>query len=110
MEKLKNKIDFEDYLKQIHVMKFQSVLDDDLPDHFDNWLIEIDCHHWMLYAERYAAFQRQLEREGIYAELSVMKSVYETMDTGSALVALMNKHVEEDSNATAKVLDKIRGV
>lgn len=35
------------------------------------------------------------ERQRIYAELSVMKGVYETMDTGSALVALMNKDVDD---------------
>jgi len=37
------KIDFEDYLQDKFIRDNPHVLDDDIPDAFDNWLSDMDC-------------------------------------------------------------------
>ncbi len=45
---------FEDYLRnEIHPILHPQLLDDDMPDHFDNWLGDLDGQDYMEYAELY---------------------------------------------------------
>lgn len=44
---------FEDYLKDVHGGLFPTLLDDDMPDHFDNWLGSLDGEEYMKYAQAY---------------------------------------------------------
>ncbi len=44
---------FEEYLQEVHGNKFPTVLDDDLPDHFDDWLGTLDVQEVMDYADLY---------------------------------------------------------
>lgn len=43
---------FEEYLKDVYPA--EGVLDDDLPDGFDNWLGELDAEEWLSHAEDWA--------------------------------------------------------
>ena len=45
---------FEDYLREVHCRENSRILDDDLPDHFDNWLVELGAEDFDLYANEYA--------------------------------------------------------
>lgn len=42
---------FEDYMGDIHMELFPSLLDDDISDHFDNWLGELDGEDYMRFGE-----------------------------------------------------------
>jgi hypothetical protein len=44
---------FEEYLGNIHAEKFPTILDDDMPDHFDDWLSRLDVSELMVYGQRY---------------------------------------------------------
>ena len=44
---------FENYLKKIHTLACPSVLDDDLPDHFDNWISQLDGEELLRYGQLY---------------------------------------------------------
>lgn len=44
---------FENYLKKIHILAFPSVLDDDMPDHFDNWISQLDGEELLRYGQLY---------------------------------------------------------
>lgn len=44
---------FENYLRKIHSLAFTSVLDDDLPDHFDNWFFQLDGEELLRYGQLY---------------------------------------------------------
>ena len=46
-----NKETFEDFLARMHMIDEPTVLDDDLPDAFSNWLQQIDMDMIILYAE-----------------------------------------------------------
>lgn len=49
---------FEEYLQnEIHPQLFPQILDDDLPDHFDNWLGDIDGEDWLEWGELYGKSQ-----------------------------------------------------
>lgn len=45
---------FEDYLKYVHYKANPSVLDDDLPDHFDEWISQQEPEDHMRHAENFA--------------------------------------------------------
>jgi len=47
------KIDFEDYLREQHMLDYTGT-DDDAPDHFDNWICDFDCDDWIAYGNLYA--------------------------------------------------------
>ena len=57
---------FEEFLQEIHYQLFPTVLDDDLPDHFDAWLSDMDvvekCMEW---AELYGRQQYIAGQEDI---------------------------------------------
>lgn len=45
-----NEYPFENFLKSIHADKYpDSVLDDDMPDHFDQWLENLEIEQWIHY-------------------------------------------------------------
>lgn len=47
--------DFEDYLQEVfHKTDGCCVLDDDLPDAFNDWLCNLDIEEWLEYGEKYA--------------------------------------------------------
>jgi hypothetical protein len=47
---------FEDFLKQKHYEEHPMLIDDDLPDAFDNWLGEIDGEDYMKYGQEYGEY------------------------------------------------------
>jgi hypothetical protein len=46
--------DFEDFLQDKFIRQNPTVLDDDIPDAFDEWLQEIEVDLWLEYGEEYA--------------------------------------------------------
>lgn len=46
-------LSFEDFLQEKHAELFPTVLDDDGPDHFDDWLGSLDGEDYIKYAEEY---------------------------------------------------------
>lgn len=54
---------FEDFLKETHMELNPQVLDDDLPDSYDNWLGGIDVYNWLLLGERFGREQFRLGAE-----------------------------------------------
>lgn len=48
---------FEKFMEDIHYKVFPEVLDDDIPDHFDNWLGTIEVEDMMKWAEIYGKEQ-----------------------------------------------------
>jgi len=56
MEKYRN---FEDYLQEKHIKENPTILDDDLPDAFDDWVAEIDVDAIIEHADAYAKIVRE---------------------------------------------------
>ena len=48
---------FEDFLQERHANIFPTLLDDDMPDHFDDWIGEQDGANMMDFAELYGKEQ-----------------------------------------------------
>lgn len=49
---------FEGFLaEEVHYKLFPTLLDDDIPDHFDNWLGTLDVENLMGWAELYGRSQ-----------------------------------------------------
>jgi len=44
---------FDEYLRAMHFQENQHLLDDDLPDAFDDWLSNIDANDIIDYAEEW---------------------------------------------------------
>ena len=44
---------FEDFLMEKHAEQAEGVLDDDMPDDFENWLIDLEIDDVMKYADEY---------------------------------------------------------
>lgn len=44
---------FEDYLKEQHMNEFPEILDDDLPDHYDDWVGSLDAEDFIRFADLY---------------------------------------------------------
>ena len=49
--------DFDDYLQEIHMKENPTILDDDLPDAFSDWLCDLDPQSIIDYAEKYASIK-----------------------------------------------------
>ena len=45
---------FEDFLKDVHASLYSMLLDDDMPDHFDNWLGQLDGEDYIRWANLFA--------------------------------------------------------
>ena len=59
---------FESFLQYKHMEEYPMVLDDDLPESFDNWLAEQDTTTITAYAGIYAHQQGQLLAEAYIKE------------------------------------------
>jgi hypothetical protein len=46
--------DFEDFMQTMHMEDNPMLLDDDLPDHFGEWLGGLDGEEWLEYGQKYA--------------------------------------------------------
>ena len=46
-------IDFEDYLQDQHLREEPMILDDDIPDAFNDWLCSQDSHDLIAHANKY---------------------------------------------------------
>lgn len=46
--------DFEDFLQEKFIESNPTVLDDDIPDAFSNWLTELDSDDFIIYGNQYA--------------------------------------------------------
>ena len=58
---------FEDFLRDWHAEIYPELLDDDMSDHFDNWLGELDGEDYIKYAELYGKEMRLKGMEEIEA-------------------------------------------
>ena len=45
---------FEIYLQEMHMDEFPMLLDDDLPDHYSDWVSQLDRSDLIAYGVRYA--------------------------------------------------------
>lgn len=52
-------------MQEIHADLFPSLLDDDMPDHFDNWLGELEGEDYMRFGEVVVMKERIERIEGI---------------------------------------------
>ena len=50
---------FSEFLEDKHIELHPAVLDDDLPDSFDNWVTELQADDWMQYGEEALTSQRK---------------------------------------------------
>lgn len=60
---------FEDFLGRMHGEEEPMVLDDDLPDHFDHWLSNLDLEMVILYAEKWNIEQMMWHANQIFESL-----------------------------------------
>jgi hypothetical protein len=44
---------FEDFLQEKFIRQNPTVLDDDIPEAFDDWLISIEIDMWLEYGDEY---------------------------------------------------------
>lgn len=49
---------FEDFLADKHMEEHPQILDDDLPDHFNDWLGNLDGEEYIKYADEYAIYAK----------------------------------------------------
>lgn len=61
---------FENFLARMHMEDEPMVLDDDLPDHFDHWLSNLDLEMVILYAEKWHLEQLSVETTQIFSALT----------------------------------------
>lgn len=57
--KLTYMLNFEEALQEEHSKQHPQVLDDDLPDHFDNWLANLEQEDLIKLADKYGTFASQ---------------------------------------------------
>lgn len=56
---------FNEFMQEVHSQIFPMVLDDDLPDHYSDWLGTHDVQEMMEYAELYGKSQYLVGKEEI---------------------------------------------
>lgn len=56
---------FEQFLQEIHIKTFPQILDDDLPDAFDNWIGELTAEDWIEYGDFYGRLNKIKGKEEI---------------------------------------------
>lgn len=69
---------FEDYLKEVHAELFPMLLDDGMPDHFDDWLGTLDVDDVIKWGELYG------KKMHITGSRETIKELKTTMDEASA--------------------------
>lgn len=60
---------FEEFMKERHAVVCPDVLDDDLPDHFDKWITELQVDDVLDYGTLYGREQNLRGREAIIQQL-----------------------------------------
>lgn len=45
--------DFEDYMQTKHQLENPTVLDDDIPDSYNDWIENLSPEEWMWYGQNY---------------------------------------------------------
>lgn len=73
---------FENYLRDIHMSENPELLDDDLPDDFNNWLGTLEQDTMIQYADDYAKNCMRVAREKIQADIN--KKTLETVEETGA--------------------------
>ena len=48
-------VNFEDFLQEQHILRNPTLLDDDIPDAFDDWLGNLDTEEWIALGDAYKA-------------------------------------------------------
>ena len=51
------KMTAEEYLQEKHAQQYQG-LDDEMPDDYNEWLLDLDIDDWINYMEKYAVYVR----------------------------------------------------
>lgn len=69
---------FEDFLKEIHAELFPMLLDDDMPDHFDDWLGTLDGEDYIKWGDIYG------KKMHITGSRKTLRELSTTMDEASA--------------------------
>lgn len=70
---------FEDYLKDVHYKSNPMVLDDDLPDHFDEWISQQEPEDYMRHADNFV----QQTAEAVLSAVSEMVEATDFYDWNS---------------------------
>jgi hypothetical protein len=60
---------FEDFLKEVHAEVFPQLLDDDLSDHFDDWLGSLDGEEYIRWGDLYGQKMHLAGSQETIAEL-----------------------------------------
>lgn len=60
---------FEDFMKERHANIYPEILDDDLSDHFSDWISEIQADDWLDYGTLYGREQNLRGRDAIIQKL-----------------------------------------
>jgi len=61
-------LDFENYLKDVHYDSYPELLDDDIPDHFDNWVSGLTLDELEGYSRRMCLIPHRRIAEEYYKE------------------------------------------
>ena len=64
------KIDFEDWLMEYHCKNYPEILDDHLPDAFNDWVQELDCDSWISIGDAF----------GKYIKKQIIKKLEKTIE------------------------------
>jgi hypothetical protein len=64
---------FEDFLAEVHAGIFTTVQDDDLPDHFDNWLGTLDGDEYIKWADLFAREQYLAGQDNVLSKVYCTK-------------------------------------
>lgn len=54
------KTNFEEWLNNECFKENPTVLDDDMPDFFDNWVSDLNSEDWFKYGEDFCSFQLEM--------------------------------------------------
>lgn len=60
---------FEEFLQDYHADLFPQLLDDEMPDHFNNWLSNLEAEDFMRIGELYGKFVGVIVKEELLAKL-----------------------------------------
>ena len=62
---------FEDFLQDIHIRLYPLVQDDDLPDHFEKWLGELDGEDYIRWGELHGKQQYLMGKEEALKSINI---------------------------------------
>ena len=81
MKKMKNQT-FNEFLEEWHIELYPELLDDDLPDAYDNWLADLSADDFIKYGDFYGKTLYLKGKEEVYNEQleKLQKKDIETKD------------------------------